>query len=495
MSRFTEKQLILATGVVSVLMLTGFVGLWWLDYQSIHKAEVTDADPSAAEISDPEEWGENRKIYEIRRQMDAAQAEADLIAKREQDVIVYREIVNRDSKILPDVDDVNNLARTIDDFANQSGVHLKQVVDLSISSGGEAIKTMPIKLQIAGTYDQFLKFVNLFESMDRIINTRAFSIAAGRVAGQGRDRRAVHEIQLELLTYIYTSSAGLTKPVDIANYDRRKDDPVIQKLVRQQKAARVDKYQLKQRINRRDPLVDPRRPGGDATAAGDPADVQKQRDTVEKLKFDMEVLKEDVRQEALYVQEHKYVALATLKPMIDKKCSDLESQINQATPTVNVAELLEVFHDDVVAPFEAIKSQRKLVSVPLVFTRKQASEFLDRMKANLESREYEKVVRTLADFDTLVRGLEQAEDAAEVVSEMRDVGKEAQVMIDFLALRVKTSGLIIRPGGSMVLINGKVRKAGDFVDASNRCRLKEIHDDHLLFELDGLEIEHSLDKK
>jgi len=31
--------------------------------------------------------------------MDAAQIEADLMAKREQDVIVYREIVHRDAKI------------------------------------------------------------------------------------------------------------------------------------------------------------------------------------------------------------------------------------------------------------------------------------------------------------------------------------------------------------------------------------------------------------
>src|SRR6185503_2642769 len=116
----------------------------------------------------------------------------------------------------------------------------------------------PIKLQLAGTFDQFLKFLNLFETLDRIINTRAYSISAGRIVGAGRERHAIHEIQLDLATYIYTPSAGLAKPVEIANYDRRKDDPVIQKLVRQQKAARVDTYQLKPRINRRDPLVDPR---------------------------------------------------------------------------------------------------------------------------------------------------------------------------------------------------------------------------------------------
>jgi hypothetical protein len=82
-----------------------------------------------------------------------------------------------------------------------------------------------------------------------------------------------------------------------------------------------------------------------------------------------------------------------------------------------------------------------------------------------------------------------------VVADMMATAKEARVMMQFLALKIKVTGMILRGAGSMVIVNAKAKKVGDFVDAANRCRLKEIRDDRLVFELDGIEIEHDLDKK
>jgi Tfp pilus assembly protein PilO len=494
--RFSEKQLILGTIGATTVLVAGFGALIWLDYQAIYKNEITDQNPGAAEVTDPEEWGERRKMQEIRKEMEAAQAEADLVAKREQDVIVYREIVHRDAKILPEVDDVNNLAKTINDFEQAAGVRLRRIGDLSVNVGSEAIKTMPIKLQLEGTFDQFLKFLNLFESQDRIINTRGFSITQGRAQGAGRDKVSIHDIQLDLVTYIYTPSAGLAKPVDIQNYDRRKDDPVIQKLVRQQKAARVDKYQLKPRLNRRDPLVDPRKTGDAGDPNLSPEDIQKQREAVEKIKFDLELLKEDVKQEQIFFQEHRYVAGAAIKGIIDEKCAKLEAAIAAAGPSITVGEIKETFHEEVVVPFEQIKGQRKMTSGPQQITRVETAKFLESIKASMEKHEYENVSKLLTQFESLIKGQQVAEDATDVIEEMRALGREAKVMVEFLALKVTVSGLILRPeGGSMAIVNGKTKRIGDFVDAANRCRLKEIHENHLLFELDGFEIEHAMDKK
>ena len=116
--------------------------------------------------------------------------------------------------------------------------------------------------------------------------------------------------------------------------------------------------------------------------------------------------------------------------------------------------------------------------------------------ARHKATEYEKTVKTFEDFKGLTKTQTLAEDAGDVVAEMTAVAKEAQGMIEFLALHLKVTGLIIRPeGGSMVLLNGKSRRSGDFVDAGCRCKLTAIHDDKLVFELDGLEIEHDLTKK
>jgi hypothetical protein len=160
-------------------------------------------------------------------------------------------------------------------------------------------------------------------------------------------------------------------------------------------------------------------------------------------------------------------------------------------------ELKDAFHDDVAVPFEQIKSLRKISSSgPSVLSRAQCIQFLETMKAAMEKREYENAVKTLGQFESLAKGQVAADDAADVIDEMRALSKQAEVMIEFLALKLKTTGLIIRPqGGSTVILNGKARKAGDYVDAANRCRLKEIHEHHLLLELDGFEIEHALDSK
>jgi DeoR/GlpR family transcriptional regulator of sugar metabolism len=117
------------------------------------------------------------------------------------------------------------------------------------------------------------------------------------------------------------------------------------------------------------------------------------------------------------------------------------------------------------------------------------------MQASMEAHEHEKVVKAIAQFDNLMKGQVIAEDAGEVVEQMRALAKEAQVMIDFLALKITTTGVIHRPQGSIVLIGNKSKQVGDFVDAANRCRLKEIHPDRLLFELDGFEIEYAMNKK
>jgi hypothetical protein len=94
-----------------------------------------------------------------------------------------------------------------------------------------------------------------------------------------------------------------------------------------------------------------------------------------------------------------------------------------------------------------------------------------------------------------MKGQVIAEDAGDVVDEMHSLAKEAQVMVEFLGLHLTVSGLINRPQGSIVLISNKSRKVGDVVDTAGRCKLKEIHADHLLFELDGFEIEFALNKK
>ncbi len=497
MGRLSEKQLLLVIVAATLLLVGAFGGLAYWDHQRIYAAEVTEEHPEAAEISDQNEWGERRKIQELEKQIAAARAEAELIPKREQDVIVYREIVARDAAILPSEEEVNRLATTIGDFEKLSGVQLTRVADLNTASAaGAAIARMPFKLELSGTFDQVLKFINLFETLDRLVNVTSFSIAAGLPERDGREVTARHSVSLDLVTFMYTSNAGLAKPVEIANYDRRKNDPVIQKMIRQQKAAYVEKYQLKPRVNRRDPLIDPRRSAEEAEdGSGDVKDADAQRRLVEKLRFDVEGLKDDVRQEAFYIQEHKLVPLSQLKILIDNKVGKLEADVRAAEPRVTIPELKEILQRDVIEPFQAIKAERDLQVVPQFISRTQVEEFRDQMRTQMDAFDFKGGIRTHDNFLALVNGREVNEDAASIVQDMVDMRRLAEVQLGFEALRLRYSGAILRSEGSVILVNGHAKRIGDFVDERGKCRVVEITKDFVVYDFDGFEIKDPVNKK
>lgn len=496
MNKLSEKQRLIVTIACAMVVVLGFGALTYWDLDRIYAAEVTDENPEAAEIADPEQWGELRHIQEIEKQIATARAEAEKIPQREQDVIVYREIVARDAAILPSEDEVNQLTRTIGDFERMAGVTLTRVSELDTSvAKGQAIAHIPIKLQFSGTFEETLKFVNLFENLDRIVNVSAFNISGGRSKDKDADGIPRHEIALDLMTYMYTSSAGLAKPVEISNYEGRKNDPVIQKLIRQKKAAFVEKYQLQSRVNRRDPLVDPRRRVDELPEGLDPEDADAQKRLVNKLKFDVELLKEDVRQERFYARNKKYVPLAEIKKVIDEKFGQLELDIRQAEPRVSIPELQEVLHDDVVAPFSELKAERDMTDRPQLVPAASVREFLDRMNQALDAFDYAGAVQQHKTFEAFVADLDIAEDAAPLVAEMQALRREAEVSLEFERLKLVYSGTILQPNSSVVIVNGKALRVGGYVDAEGRCRIVEITEDHILYDFDGFQIQDPLVKK
>ncbi|MCE9635967.1 MAG: type 4a pilus biogenesis protein PilO [Planctomycetes bacterium] len=499
MSKLSQKQLLLTTILVPTLLVGGIGYMAWLDYQKIYAAEITPEHPESAEIVDPELWGERRRCQEIQKEMEGHRAQADLIGKREQDVIVYREIVQRDAQILPDKDQVNKLADTINEFERASGVTVTSVADLNLTGDpAQAIRRLPIRLALTGSFDQFLKFLNLFETMDRIVNTRSFGIAAGGRQSDDPNSPAMHGISLELETYVYNPGAGLAKPVEIPNYERRKDDPAIQKLVRQQKAARVERYQLKPRINRRDPLVDPRRSQAGPEDGGVTQEKYEElKKLVDSLKVEIETLKEDVRLEKQYMDEKKYLQYVQLKTMNDEKVQRIEISVKDADPRITVQELREVFQDEVVGPFTKIASDRTKSAerTVLVVLASHVKEFLNRQAKAIEEHQYERAAQVQKEFDTFMAqgNRKLAEDAAPFVAELKETGRQAGVMLEFLAMNLKVSGLIRKADGSIVILNNRSRKVGDVIDDAGRCKLTAIKDTTLVFEFDGYEIEHELD--
>ena len=95
MGRLTERQLTILTIVVAMLISGVFGFLVYRDFGAIEEEE--------------------QKIAALNSQIRAAEVEIQKMAGREVDVIVNREVVKRDSAILPDESEINEFINIIGD--------------------------------------------------------------------------------------------------------------------------------------------------------------------------------------------------------------------------------------------------------------------------------------------------------------------------------------------------------------------------------------------
>ena len=90
--------------------------------------------------------------------------------------------------------------------------------------------------------------------------------------------------------------------------------------------------------------------------ADEAALLQEQRDIVEMLKFDLELLKEDVKQRDVWLTEYKYAALIGHSPVqqVEDGLARLRARLVQSAPSITDAQLAQQLKTDVLDPLDAI---------------------------------------------------------------------------------------------------------------------------------------------
>jgi len=481
--QFTEKQLTIITIVVAVVI----VGLFtFLIYQDL------------CEIDD-----EKAKIDNLTSQIRVADAEIAKKPAREMDVIVNREIVERDSKILPDESEINDFINVIGDFEKYSGVVVTQVQGLKERAFGKkgetAILKIPLKLKLRGSMDQCLKFINLFENHERFVRISGFKIQTGRYADESGNTQ--HDISLELETYQYDPKGGQVKRVEIPNYERRKQEIGIQKRIRAEKPAHIEKHQMKPRINRRDPLKDPREAETPDDLNGDEPenDITVQRATLDELILEVGMLSDDVRMEQQFKEDHEFIRLAAVARAIDQRMSTLDFRLSDvlANREITIPELKDEFNKKVVVVYEQIKEQRKSSAErqDVLIERTQVWETKEKMKKKFEKGQYVDVIQIYQGFDRLTEGRHYSPDAEPVKEQMDILAQQAQVISKFESEPLKIDGVIIDPErASFAIINGQIRAEGEFVDDAQRIKILKISEKDIVFEYQNVEIRKPLNR-
>jgi len=470
--RFSEKQLTIITIVVAIVITGLFAGLIYKDLNLID---------------------EERSLIEDRQaKIASAEAEIQRMPARETDVIVYREIVQRDAAILPDESEINKFINVIGEFEKFSGVVVTKVSGLSNRDRNKmkaAIIKIPLSLTLMGSIDQFLKFMNLFENYDRFVIIKSFTISPGGTLNE--EGVALHSIALQLETFQYNAKGGKVSRVDIPNYDRRKQELAIKKRIGESEPAHIEKYLLKPRIGRRDPLEDPR----EAESADDPSDIdpevkyQQERELLEELILNVAILVDDVKFEDKLRQERDFIRIGAIAREIDQKIAELDVAISEALTMkkFSIPELRADFIAKVVQPFEMIKEKRKSRVTEIVVTRRQLHDWLGQMQGKFDAGKYSDVIKAYEGYVRLTDGKKIGPEAVPLQEQIVVLARQAQVISRFEEEKLDIDGTVIDPKrSSFAIINGNILREGAAVDAGGKIRIHKIKCDQIEFMFQGV---------
>ncbi|MDH3592841.1 MAG: type 4a pilus biogenesis protein PilO, partial [Planctomycetota bacterium] len=243
MNRLTEKQLLIITIGITVLLTGGLGFLIWSDLKTVEEEE--------------------KKTSDLKVQIDAAEAEIAKIPEREFRVIANREISDREVAFMPEETEIENFWEVLERFAVESGVRISEIVPNAVRTRGRrgakksSIDSVPQIMSLKATVGEFLAFINLIENYERIINVMEYSLTGGEAPDE--DGKVRHSIKLALTTFTYSKKIASTI-VSINNYEKKKEHAKVKQWLSRIKIQEKETYTLRTSLGRRDPFVSARKP-------------------------------------------------------------------------------------------------------------------------------------------------------------------------------------------------------------------------------------------
>ncbi len=474
MNRLSEKQLLITTIGITVLLCGGLGFLIWRDLNAVRSEET--------------------RTTELRAQITDAEREIGQIAAREYRVISDREMADKEVTFLPEESEIETFWEVLERFAVESGVRISEITPNSSRTDSKAkgpIDSVSQVLALRGTVDEFLRFINFVENYDRIINVTEYSINAGETADE--DGKVRHGIKLALTTFTYSKKIANTI-VSIQSYEKKREHPEVKKWLSRIKIQEKETYTLRTSLGRRDPFENVRRQvqvdvddGMDRAAQQEMVDnlIEMVRTLQEGIEIEDHLRKiKDLFRLAQQVKENRE-AMAQLARLLDQV--RLENLIR-------VRELQERFRTEVQVPF--LELQERLAKVreeePRM-TLGMVEEIRGRALKAFEAREWKKVEETVRNFMDVSRGGDWVEEEARsLVVEINDLLRRSQVIERFEKRSIEISSILYAPNAvSIAVINRKQFIEGDALDGDGRVIVFEIGENYVIFETEGVEIKRT----
>ncbi|MHC4550707.1 MAG: type 4a pilus biogenesis protein PilO [Planctomycetota bacterium] len=480
MGRLTEKQLLFLTIGITVLLSGGMGFLIWTDLQAIEEEAV--------------------KIEDLRKQIQSAEGEIRLIPMREHRVIANREISDKEVAFLPEEEEIENFWEVLERVAAESGVQISEIAPSNKRVGGRrgkkkstTIQSVPQIMSLRGTINEFLRFINMVENYDRIINVVEYSLTSGDVADD--DGKVRHGIRLALTTFTYSRKIASTI-VSIPKYEEKREHPEVKKWLSRIKIQEKETYTLQPSLNRRDPFVSIRRRPQSQVNPQDEPNRAVQEGTIDNLVELVRTLQEGLDYEEELQRRGDLWRLQAQRRENRAAYRQLAEEIPLAKRDITIAELTERLKSEVIAPWTEIqKRMDELSKGNPALTREQVKEWFDKIAKFFDEHKWAEVEEEVRAFnDASKQGQHVADDARDLVVKIIDMRRSARVIQNFEKRRIKISTILYSPDGqSVAVINGKQMVEEDALDTEGTVIVVEIGENYVIFETEGVEIKRTQD--
>jgi len=481
-SRLTEKQLLFLTIGIGVLLAGGLGFLIWSDLKAIEEERTTIAD--------------------LQKQIKAAESEIALIPQREYRVIANREIADREVAFLPEAEEIENFWEVLERYAEESGVQISEIAPSGQRGGNRnrkgqkasTIAQVPQVMSLRGSVDEFLRFINMIENHDRIINVVEYTISSGDAADD--DGTVRHAIRLGLNTFTYSKKIASTI-VSISKYEEKREHPEVKKWLSRIKIQEKETYTLQPSLHRRDPFVSIRKaPQKQGQVTADEPNRAVQEGTIDNLVELVHTLVEGLNYEEELQKRGDLWRLQAQRRENRLVYRELNQEIPLARNDISIPELQERLKLEVIAPWTDIqKRMDELDKGNPALTRVQVQEWYDKITKFFDERKWEDVENEVRAFkDASKQGQHVAAEARDLVVKIEDLRRRARVIQGFEKRNIKISTILYSPHGqSVAVINSKQMVDGDSLDTEGLIIVLEIGENYVIFETEGVEIKRMQD--
>lgn len=471
MSKLSERQRLILTIAVTVLITGGLLALIFKDRSEI---EAT-----------------NDEISTLDSRIQAAEVEIRKTKSREDKVLVYRAVEERELAVLPTRQEIANFHRDLSLYLAQAGLTFMDLpestpVESSLAKGIYVTRTV---LSCAGDSASLLRFLNMIENDERLVAVKGLKVKAG-----GRVRSPLmsegppkHEIEVHLETYFYNPESKAVVRNKIPGEESRLQEQEIKDTIAAFQPERPESYVLRPSSSRRDPLVDPRR----ARQTEDPAEMERTWQREEAIVLDLERRVEEILEKVEQAKALMEVGDLFRYDRVDREIEvaldEVLARLSQVDQMklVSIPDLVERI-DTVRSKLDEVRSTRAPRSLRV--TREVAESTLSDAQTAFDEGRYNDVTTLAGQWVLFLDGKEIEPDARPAVAEIAALRPRARTYSDFQSIPLRVTGTIVHPVDpkmSVAVINGRPRHMGDRLDESGEVVVGQITRAYVEFHYKG----------